>query len=108
MTLLDLPLGVVDTIESRHAYALWGGEIPDTATLLTAVEDKEIKRRGVAALYAVALRYGHAVPRPSHAVSDEWDIDWKTVNRAILNRWSMSGLKWIKRRAWRAILESGE
>ena len=95
MTLSDLPLRVVDTTESRHAYALWDGQIPDTATLLTAVEDKEIKRRGVAALYAVALRYG-------------LETDWPAVNRAIMDRWSMAGLKWIKRRAWRAILESGE
>lgn len=27
--------------------------------------------------------------------------DWPCINRAILERWSMSGLEWIKRRAWK-------
>ena len=29
------------------------------------------------------------------------DVDWPAVNRAVKERWSMSGLKYIKARAWR-------
>jgi hypothetical protein len=27
-------------------------------------------------------------------------VDWATLNRAILARWSLRGLAWIKRQAW--------
>ena len=27
-------------------------------------------------------------------------IDWEKVNTAIINRWSISGLEYIKKRAW--------
>ncbi len=32
-------------------------------------------------------------------------IDWPAVNRSIMNRWSLSGLKWIKDRAWKIVRE---
>lgn len=48
----------------------------------------ESKNRGeMAAVYARYL--------------DERDIDWSAVNSAILTRWSMSGLGYIKERAWK-------
>lgn len=28
-------------------------------------------------------------------------LDWKQVNGAILNKWTPSGLKWIKQQAWK-------
>ncbi len=43
------------------------------------------KRKDVAMTYAFLLRDGGNAARANHA---------------ILERWSMSGLQWIKRRAW--------
>ena len=30
--------------------------------------------------------------------------DWGSVNQAIINKWSLSGLKYIKREAWKHIV----
>ncbi len=68
---------------------------PDTDVLLAAVAQPNIKRRGVAAVYGGALRMEFGL------------TDWKCVNRAILERWSMSGLRWIKHLAWKAVEGSG-
>jgi hypothetical protein len=58
-------------------------------TLLQEIGMKEMKRLDVAKTYALALR------------SSERDrIDWAKVNRAIIDRWSVSALNWIKERAW--------
>ena len=46
------------------------------------------QRRKIAEYYRLALREGAIV-------------DWKRVNEAIIARWSVSGLKWIKGQAWR-------
>jgi hypothetical protein len=51
--------------------------------------DLGAKRREIAEIYEVALREGIAV-------------NWERINEAIIARWSLSGLKWIKERAWRA------
>lgn len=49
-------------------------------------------REDAAAYYSCVLgRLG-----PSHP----W---WITINRAIIDRWSESGLEWIKRKAWGAL-----
>lgn len=45
------------------------------------------KRQDVAETYALALRYCPGA-------------DFKRINTAILNRWSVSALRWIKERAW--------
>lgn len=59
------------------------------STLLQEIADEAFKRRDVAKTYHLALR------------SSERDrIDWKKVNRAIIERWSVSGLNWIKEQAW--------
>ena len=34
------------------------------------------------------------------AMQSSTPTDWPRVNRAILSRWSVSGLNWIKKRAW--------
>lgn len=57
-------------------------------TLLREIATKEINRKGVAMTYRLAME------------SDEADrIDWGKVNRAIMHRWSTSGLQWIKKMA---------
>lgn len=55
--------------------------------LLTEIADRTMKRRDVAKTYALALR------------SSE-DVDWERVNRAIIDRWSLGALAWIKQQAW--------
>ena len=61
--------------------------INTTNVLLNAINDKAFKRRDIAQLYAFALRS-----------SDE--TDWSRVNRAIIDRWSISALEYIKNLAW--------
>ena len=59
------------------------------SVLLEEIADKRFKRNNVSQTYALALR------------SSEFDtIDWGKINRAIIERWSMSALIYIKERAW--------
>ena len=61
------------------------------ATLLHEIENRRMKRADIALTYRLTLQ------------SSEWkDVDWAKVNRAIIGRWSLSSLNWIKRNAWTA------
>ena len=62
-----------------------------TATLTNAIANPGITRRYIAGLYAISLRL------------DFGQTDWETVNHAIIERWSLSALKRIKKLAWQAI-----
>lgn len=55
-------------------------------TILREIAMPEMKRRDVAQSYHLALR------------STE-NVDWAAINAAIINRWSTSGLIWIKTQA---------
>ena len=44
-------------------------------------------RRAVAQTYRLAMASSH-------------QTDWARVNAAIVQRWSVSGLQWIKQQAW--------
>jgi hypothetical protein len=57
-----------------------------TATLMDEISRPESTRRDVAKTYALALRSSEKT-------------DWKVVNTAIIDRWSVSGLNWIKQQA---------
>lgn len=58
------------------------------STLLSEIAMPECKRRDIAKTYRLALE------------SRERDsIDWRKVNAAIIARWSVSGLVWIKTQA---------
>jgi len=58
-------------------------------TLLQEIGIKELKRKDIAKTYALAMK------------SSECDrIDWAKVNRAIISRWSMYALGYIKNLAW--------
>ncbi len=56
-------------------------------TLLQEIADKQFKRKDVAITYRLAM-----------ASSEK--VDWSRVNRAIMARWSVSGLTYIKELAW--------
>jgi hypothetical protein len=59
-------------------------------TLLEEIADKRMTRGDVALTYAFALYEGD-------------DIDWPKVNQAIIDRWSLSALKYIKEAAWKRV-----
>lgn len=62
-----------------------------TQTLLDEIANPIFKRRDVAKTYALALR--------THQAGHE-QVDWKRVNDAIIARWSVHALNWIKEQAW--------
>ena len=58
-----------------------------TNTLLREILMDEAKQRDIAMTYALALRSSDPT-------------NWKVVNKAIIDRWSKSGLDRIKNMAW--------
>lgn len=62
--------------------------------LLREIPDKRLKQADIALTYAMAL------------VSSERDsINWTRVNAAVIERWSLSGLRRVKERAWKLARE---
>ena len=59
------------------------------AQLLEEIADRRMGRRQVALTYGLAWRGDHS------------RVDWPKVNRAIVDRWSIAALKWIKDFAWK-------
>jgi len=58
-----------------------------TNVLLDEIKDKRFKQKDIAKTYALALR-------------SSFQTDYKKVNQAIIDRWSVSGLIRIKELAW--------
>lgn len=58
--------------------------------LLDDVKDQRMTRDEVALSYALAIR--------KHT-----DVDWPTVNQAILERWSPYALRYVKTEAWKLL-----
>ncbi len=58
-------------------------------TLLAEIAIPQLYRRDIAKTYALAMKS-----------SECGLIDWAKVNRAIIGRWSVSGLEYIKQQAW--------
>jgi len=56
------------------------------STILNEIEHKECKRKDIALTYYFCMK------------SSE-NIDWGVINRAIIERWSFSGLEYIKNEA---------
>lgn len=59
--------------------------------LLQDIGAKEARQKDVALTYAMAIK--------SEAQKAD-EPDWSTINKAIIARWSMSGLERIKKRAF--------
>jgi hypothetical protein len=53
---------------------------------------KETTRNDIAITYRMAMESER---------DHKEKIDWRKVNESIINRWSKSGLKYIKERAWK-------
>jgi len=58
-----------------------------TNTLLAEIQTPELTRRDIAQTYRLAMQSSEPV-------------DWAAVNAAIIARWSLSALEYIKRMAW--------
>ena len=59
-----------------------------TSTLLREISDSSLKRKDIAMTYRLAMASSESV-------------DWESVNKAIIERWSLSGLDYIKKLAWK-------
>jgi len=55
--------------------------------LLSELDDKTTTRKDVAKSYALLMKHGH-------------NPDWEIINKAIIDRWSISALNYIKDLAW--------
>ena len=62
-------------------------------TILNEIQQKECKRKDIALTYYLCMVSSENI--------DSENIDWKKVNEAIINRWSFSGLEYIKNEAWK-------
>lgn len=59
--------------------------------LLEEIADPAMRRIDVAKTYRLILASG-----------EQDRVNWRTVNTAIIDRWSVSALDWIKQFAWKA------
>lgn len=59
------------------------------AWIMNEIEDKAFTRNDVAHTYAILIQKGHQ--------------EWRSINEAILKRWSPAGLRWIKEQAWKQV-----
>jgi hypothetical protein len=62
------------------------------SVLLMECGSPQIKRNGIAITYRLAMEADR---------DGRENINWEKVNTAIIARWSKSGLRYIKERAWR-------
>lgn len=60
-------------------------------TIMREIADKRLTRDDVALTYAFALR--------QHPTGE--GFDFAAVNKAIMDRWSIAALRYIKDKAWR-------
>ena len=80
-----------DTEWQRVSVFVDKAEVIGTVDFLAAIADPEIKRRGIAVLYAISIRMQFG------------QTDWELVDKAIIQRWSTAGLKYITELAWKAV-----
>lgn len=65
-------------------------EMDPEAKILGQIANPQMKRADIALSYASCIR-------------QRGSIDWPKVNRAITDRWSLSGLSYIKGLAWKEL-----
>ncbi len=58
-------------------------------TILREIAMPEMKRKDVAQTYRLVLES-----------PESRTVNWGNINKAIIERWSLSGLIWIKKQAW--------
>ena len=67
----------------------------DCATVIESEIAAKMKQSDIAKTYALAMRSANA---------GVWAADWQRVNRAIIARWSTTGLQHVKEMAHREML----
>lgn len=65
--------------------------------IFAEVADKKFKRNDIAVTYEAMMRHQFTLRLPSGS------YDWAKINAAIIERWSISGLVYIKERAWKLL-----
>jgi hypothetical protein len=81
--------GSDDPREPREGGRLMYVEMVDPQrVMLDEIADRRLTRDDVAMTYAFALRQAN-------------EVDFAVVNRAIMDRWSIAALRYIKDKAWR-------
>lgn len=58
--------------------------------ILSEIADSAMRRLDIAKTYRLILASG-----------DQDRVNWRTVNTAIIDRWSVSALEWIKNWVWK-------
>ena len=61
-------------------------------TILNEIKHKECKRNDLSLTYAFII-----------SSSERDKVNWSIINKAIIDRWSLSGLYYIKNRAWKLL-----
>lgn len=79
--------------EEDGEEGVWVEMVDPQRVMLEEIADSRMTRDDVATSYAFGLRQG--------------GVDWATVNRAIIERWSRGGLRYIKERAWKRARGNG-
>lgn len=64
--------------------------------ILREIADRRLTRDDVAMTYAFCLRQ-------SGPGWGDGSIDYATINKAIMERWSIAALRYIKEKAWRLV-----
>lgn len=64
-------------------------------TILREIADPRMTRDDIALTYAFAIR--------QHGRTSTNEFDYARVNQAIIDRWSLAALKYIKEKAWRLL-----
>lgn len=68
------------------------GLLDPEGTILREIANPRRTRDDIAVTYAFCIRQGEWQGEP---------IDYAAINRAIVERWSLSALRYIKQKAWR-------
>jgi hypothetical protein len=69
--------------------------LDDMTEMILNVVEPPSRRADVVSVYATVILFGH------FAVPPRMNADWSRVNNAIIGRWSVSALNYIKTRAWK-------
>lgn len=61
------------------------------AIILEEIGDRSFRQKDIAYTYYLIMLYA----------TDPDAVDWASINQAIIDRWSVSGLKRVKKMAWK-------
>ena len=72
--------------------------------ILREIADQRMNRRDVAITYALVMQHYFRAEAVSKIERSKRPVDpFERINAAILGRWKVSGLEWLKERAWKIV-----